>query len=383
MIHSKQVKKAHIELSSYCNAACPNCPRNEFGGYQSPSLVPSTMSFEEFCSIVTPEWIKDKHDILFCGNYGDPIMAPHLVDIIKYIKTNNKDIRIKINTNGGMQTVNWWSQFGRLSKQYGNITVTFSVDGLEDTNHIYRRNVSWNKLYSNMLAYLVSGGTANWEFLVFKHNQHQIEEARSLAKKLGFAEFSVKRPIGFDNPYGQGENVMPVLDREGNWSYAIHESDEYKMGRFIKAGYDVELNFPPELALKDLEEKENSVYDAGLEYGYLDEVDISCYTVSHDEIYIASNGEVYPCCWLGMASQRTLRSMDAISFRKMIQDKQFSINALDSSIDEVVDSEFFKYIEKSWSKTHAQGRVATCSMMCNKKHSCNVTEQLYSDTEKL
>ena len=36
-----------------------------------------------------------------------------------------------------------------------------------------------------MKWYIKAGGVARWEFLVFKHNQHQIEEARQLANELG------------------------------------------------------------------------------------------------------------------------------------------------------------------------------------------------------
>ena len=42
----------------------------------------------------------------------------------------------------------------------------------------------------NVDAFIGNGGSAFWEYLVFKHNQHQIEEARLLSKKLGFKKFS-------------------------------------------------------------------------------------------------------------------------------------------------------------------------------------------------
>ena len=62
---------------------------------------------------------------------------------------NNK-IKIEIHTNGGARNVEFWENLGKLSKIAGkNILVIFSVDGLEDTNHIYRRNVKWDKLKEN------------------------------------------------------------------------------------------------------------------------------------------------------------------------------------------------------------------------------------------
>ena len=35
----------------------------------------------------------------------------------------------------------------RIAKTFGRMgTVIFSLDGLEDTNHLYRQNVVWGKL---------------------------------------------------------------------------------------------------------------------------------------------------------------------------------------------------------------------------------------------
>ena len=46
----------------------------------------------------------------------------------------------------------------------------FAIDGLEDTNHIYRRNTDWVKIVQNATAYIAAGGRAEWDFIVFAHN---------------------------------------------------------------------------------------------------------------------------------------------------------------------------------------------------------------------
>ena len=51
--------------------------------------------------------------------------------------------------------------------------IIFGIDGLEDTNHIYRKNVKWKKLEENIKIYIKYGGTASWQFIVFEHNKHQ------------------------------------------------------------------------------------------------------------------------------------------------------------------------------------------------------------------
>ena len=45
-----------------------------------------------------------------------------------------------------------------------------------------------------MKSFINAGGSIPWEYLVFKHNQHQVEDAKKLAKELGFQEFYEKAP---------------------------------------------------------------------------------------------------------------------------------------------------------------------------------------------
>ena len=56
------------------------------------------------------------------------------------------------------------------------------LDGLEDTNHIYRRYTDWSKIERNAKTFLNAGGKGSWVFIVFKHNEHQVDEAESYLK---------------------------------------------------------------------------------------------------------------------------------------------------------------------------------------------------------
>ena len=64
------------------------------------------------------------------------MMNPETLDIFKYLKQVNPDINIGMITNGGARSVDFWKTLAELK-----VNVTFSIDGLEDTNHLYRRNV--------------------------------------------------------------------------------------------------------------------------------------------------------------------------------------------------------------------------------------------------
>ena len=49
--------------------------------------------------------------------------------------------------------------------------VVFAIDGLQDTLGTYRRNVSFDKVIANASAFIAAGGRAEWDFLVFEHNE--------------------------------------------------------------------------------------------------------------------------------------------------------------------------------------------------------------------
>ena len=50
--------------------------------------------------------------------------------------------------------------------------------------------IGWER---NAKTFLDSGGTGSWVFIVFHHNEHQVEEARELSKRWGFDEFIIKK----------------------------------------------------------------------------------------------------------------------------------------------------------------------------------------------
>jgi hypothetical protein len=147
-----------------------------------------------------------------------------MLEICKYINEVSRNTAVRVNTNGGMRKPEWWAELGKLFSKYPRSmynywSVTFSIDGLEDTNHLYRRNVKWNAVIANAQAFIDAGGTAIWDYLIFKHNEHQILEAQELSKKMKFNEFVPKKSLGVDN--GTHLQPMAVLDKDGQLEYII------------------------------------------------------------------------------------------------------------------------------------------------------------------
>jgi len=180
----------NIEMSNYCSSGCLLCPRHIKGTSETMDYVnKSSLDLNDF-----QEWFEDISfgQISMCGNYGDPIMCKDLIDIVKYIKCD----RLSMDTNGGQRSTEWWTKLAKAID--GRHRITFWIDGLEDTLHIYRRGVEYNKVIENAKAFIKAGGHATWGFLKFAHNEHQEEEIKQLVKEYGFKSFGIKPVYGFE-----------------------------------------------------------------------------------------------------------------------------------------------------------------------------------------
>jgi MoaA/NifB/PqqE/SkfB family radical SAM enzyme len=80
---------------------------------------------------------------------------------------------------------------------------------------------------------------------------------------------------------------------------------------------------------------------------------------SEHSIYIASNGEVYPCCWLGFYPLTNDTRLSNLQIRPMIANN----NALEHGIEKAMS--WFSKIEQTWKiETVEKGRVEACNSTC-------------------
>jgi tetratricopeptide (TPR) repeat protein len=142
---------------------------------------------EEFCSQLS--------FIYLCGNFGDAMVSNTTLPALDYFHRMGVD-HLWMYTNGSGRTPDWWRQLAKILNKPGDLVI-FAIDGLADTNHIYRRNTNWNRIMESVEAFIGAGGKAEWQYLVFEHNQHQVEEARALARRLGFVKFQAKATSRF------------------------------------------------------------------------------------------------------------------------------------------------------------------------------------------
>mgnify|MGYP001014737856 FL=1 len=291
----ENIKSVHLELSTLCNSICPWCPRYEdFSPNLNPNIVEGAYSLERFKDTFPIEFIQQIQMWTFAGDYGDPCTAPDIVHILDHInKTTMHSPTIQINTNGGMKNEKFWYDLGMSMNS--NSYVIFSVDGLHDTNHIYRRNVKWPKVMNAMETYSSTGATGIWEYLKFKHNEHQIEKAREMADSFGFE-------IRFKNPNGFEGEPMPARDKDYNIEYEIYPAKGIEINPIPAPTRDF-ANKIDVLDYTDYKDRVESFYkDRG-----------TCITCSANhkfgggyEVRINHDGTVWPCSFYGHLMKKYL-----------------------------------------------------------------------------
>ena len=180
------IKYFEIELSNYCNAKCPACQR-EYSSLET--INNNNLSLNQIKNLISQIPNPKNLKFYFGGTSGDPMMNPNIVEIYEYCAERLRTV--SMDTNASLRSTDIWKQLGRISERT-EADINFSIDGLEDTNHIYRIDTSWKLIMRNMKTFIDAGGYANWKFLTFKHNEHQVEEAKELAKKLGANSFVVE-----------------------------------------------------------------------------------------------------------------------------------------------------------------------------------------------
>lgn len=263
MFKFDRLRNIHIEITNKCQASCPMCPRNIHGGIDNPLIKNADWSLEDFKTIFDKEVLAQLEKITFCGTFGDPMLNNSLVDMCRYIKDYAPHMDVRVHTNGSARNAEWWkSLVEALPKKH---EVIFALDGLEDTQHLYRVGTNFNKIIENARTVIDAGGTAVWMFIRFKHNEHQVEQARTMSAELGFKNFVLKNTRRFD-----GEKFV-VIDRGG------------KPTHFLEQPTDNVVKFVNKKDLENYQEWKNAT-------------SVDCFSKSDREIYIDANFTLMPCC---------------------------------------------------------------------------------------
>ena len=332
MYRFDQIRHVHLEISSRCNANCPLCPRSFYGYPHNNGFIERDLTLADAQRIFQPDFIRQLDELYINGNFGDAVMNPETIDIIEYFKLHSPRIHVDISTNGGARGADFWRRLARL-----NVSVFFCIDGLEDTHHLYRQNTVYATVIKNARTFIDAGGFATWRMIDFDHNRHQQSTARELSERMGFRRFMLS---------DLGRNVGPVFDKQKQTTHWIGQQPSWY------TNFDELMNqrLTGATSLEEITQGQTPH-------------PIECEIEKKKSIYVASTGDVYPCCYRGFEPKTFGRGSwhDAANgqFAHMIRKN----NAIEHNLEECMT--WFEEIERTWSiPEFDQGRLVICNRQC-------------------
>ena len=225
MFKLNELSSVQIEITNRCQASCPMCARNVRGGFPNENLFTAEWTLEGYKKVFTAEVLHSLRQIIFAGCYGDPMLNNDLIEMIIYTRSLSKNVQIDIQTNASARSESWWIKLAETLE--GNHTVIFALDGLHDTHSLHRIGTSFDKIIDNAKSFIKAGGTAEWQFIMFKHNEHQIDMAKEMANTLGFKKFKLIDT----NRFIFGDK-FDVYDRNNSITHTLERASKSKIREF-------------------------------------------------------------------------------------------------------------------------------------------------------
>ncbi|OQY38353.1 MAG: hypothetical protein B6226_03810 [Candidatus Cloacimonetes bacterium 4572_65] len=175
-----------IEPTNICNLKCPLCP----SGNGTLKRAKGFMSFELFKKVI--DEVKDYVTMIILWNQGEPYLNPEFNRMVKYATDAGLFTLVSTNLNSDIDA--------DAVVKSGIDSMIVSLDGAtQETYNQYRINGQLSKVLSNVEKIVEakkrlksSTPIIRWQFLVMKHNEHEIESIKAKAKELEVDQLSFK-----------------------------------------------------------------------------------------------------------------------------------------------------------------------------------------------
>lgn len=268
------------DITTYCNAKCPQCHRTNKNGLSRNERVPLVhVPKEKIFKAFTPDLLRRINNIALVPTWGDTMMHPDIYEIVEYFLDVNKrrsEFSVSLDTNGSMRDEDFWFKFGGLQKKsYGpHLHVKWDIDGhTQEIHSHYRRNTNLDKVLRNMEAFAQTPAITSSQTILFKHNQPYMKEIKELATKVGSTEHTFVMSERFYNGSSQN-NIYEFIDEEGE-TQILERAD----GSKLKNTYIAHM--------KEKEDYEDYKKRVVCRWSLINKVNINF------------DGQVWPCCYFG------------------------------------------------------------------------------------
>ena len=220
-IHWGKPISISVEPTTSCNLSCPECP----SGLKKFSRPTGKISREDF-ELILNQMARHLQYITFYFQ-GEPLLHQEFTQFVRMAK--QKKLFVATSTNAHFLN----EQKAVDLIQSGLDRLIISLDGTDaETYTKYRRGGDFDQVISNIKTMVRTRKEQNTkhpflelQFLVLKHNEHQIQEIKQLGKELGVDKVVLKTAQVYE--FEDGNDFIPDLDKYAR--YQKHEDGKYRI----------------------------------------------------------------------------------------------------------------------------------------------------------
>lgn len=262
-----------IEPTTSCNLRCPECP----SGLRAFTR-PIGMLKEELNTRIIDE-LKGTLSYITYYFQGEPYLNPAFTEMVSYASQANiytatstnahylNDENCKKTIESGLSRL-IISIDGVSQDSYGKYRIGGNIDKvIEGTKNIVR----WKKETGSKTPFIM------WQFIVFKHNEHELDDMKKLAKEIGVDHLAIKSAQLYN--FEDKADLIP---------------DNEKLSRYIKAEGGVQFK--------------NKLLN-------------HCWRMWHSCV-LTWDGKIAPCCFDKDASYQ-LGNLDNSSFKEVWNNAEY------------------------------------------------------------
>ncbi|BDD11178.1 radical SAM protein [Fulvitalea axinellae] len=219
-LHAGMPAAVSLEPTTSCNLRCPECPSG-LRSFSRPTGMLKPELFEQVLDELAPFLVH-----LFLYFQGEPYLNPSFFKMVKY--AHGKNVYTATSTNAHYLD----EKRAKLTVESGLDKLIVSVDGTtQNTYEGYRIGGSLDKVkdgISNLVRMRKKLKShkpyIEMQFLVTGKNEHEIQDARLMAKSLGVDNLALKTAQIYD--YENGSDLIPSNNKysryrknpDGKWS---------------------------------------------------------------------------------------------------------------------------------------------------------------------
>jgi lipopolysaccharide biosynthesis glycosyltransferase len=183
-IHRAPPARLRLEATTHCQLACPSCPTA--GGAIDAALGRGLLDPAAFEKLLAENpWLKT----IELSNYGEALLHPKLVALLEIAAAKT----VAVTFENGVNLNHVREDVLEAMVRTGVASVRLSIDGAsQETYAQYRRGGDFRQVMRNVLKLVALKRRAGsdlprltWQFVIFEHNTHEVEQAARLAASLG------------------------------------------------------------------------------------------------------------------------------------------------------------------------------------------------------